>query len=1093
MKRGTQTAALLLWALLLAFGWPAGVHAQGTTTAALSGTVNGPDGNAVAGASVTARNTATGVSRTVGTDPTGRYYIPNLQPGGPYTVTATRIGFSSATRQGVTLVLAQTTRVDLQLAEEAVTLEAVTATGATSPVIAPSRTGASTVIGAQTIESVPTITRNFADVAVLSPYVQVQGGGEAASIGGANNRFNNVQIDGAVSNDVFGLASSGVPGGQAGAKPVPLDAIAQFQVLVAPYDVRQSGFTGGLINAVTKSGTNEFRGTAFGFLRNDALVQNRITAGRDTLRRPNDFLNRQFGFTLGGPIVRDRLHFFVAAELEQRREPTAFGIESDSTVIRVLPSRFEQVADAAEGYGIDIGNAAIYTPETDLGNLLARLDYRINDNHRVVLRHNYSPNSFDNNPARGGANFTYSSATYNITNRTNNTVAQLFSEFGGGVSNEFFVNFQRVRDNRDPVADYALTEVNTRDLFDNGQTISGRLVFGAERSSQANELDQDGFEVTNNLTLRARDHTFTLGATGIYNKFRNLFVQTSMGYWRFPSPDAFDNDSADTYEIALPVSGLNSLDETAARFSVFQLGGYFQDEWQARDNLTLTFGLRADVPYTLDEPRDNPVFQEAFGKSTTDVPSGNPLFSPRFGFNWQLGDEAVTQIRGGVGVFSGRLPFVWLSNAFGNTGRETVLLTCTNTNTVIRVPEYDPFNPPTQCADGSGAANAPATVNIFTDDFTYPQDLKLSLAVDRELPFGFTGTLEGLYTKAVNQIYIEELNLTGPQTVPATATQGLGDREIYGTPIGGNASRDSAFFAQREDTRFRNVLRVDNINRGYSYAVTGELQKAFGRSFDMRAAYTYSRSYDVVSFTSSVASSNFGFAPAGKSIYDRPLTPSAFDRPHKFLVYGAWRGLPQYGGTELSATYVGQSGRTYTYTYDGDVNGDGYSGPGGVSGRNNDIVYVPRNASEVNFSTPEDQRLFLELVEKEECLRESKGQIMERNSCRAPWVNRVDVHVAQGLPGRYLSNLKFEANIFNFANLLNDDWGLQRGPSNNTVTLLDLNGRTGGNSATGAPVFTYDLPGFTENDAGGVARAGRPYTTFFESRYQIQLGLRYEF
>jgi outer membrane receptor for ferrienterochelin and colicin len=1081
MKRSTQTAALLLWALLLACGWAGTAAAQGVTTATVAGTVTGPGGAPVAGASVTARNTATGASRSAVTDASGRYAIGQLPPGGPYTVSATRVGFTAATRSGITLALKQVTRVDLAIAEQAVTLEGITATGQQNPALSPSRTGASTVVSSEEIESIPTITRNFTDVAVLSPHVQVAGNNESASIGGANNRFNNIQIDGAVSNDIFGLASSGVPGGQANAKPVPLDAIAQFQVLVAPFDVRQSGFTGGLINAVTKSGTNQLRGSAFALFRNQDFVQDRIIAGRDTLEEVNEFLNRQFGVSLGGPIVRDRAHFFLAGEFEQRRTPLLYGTSSDPVDIRVLPGRFAQVEAAAEGYGLALGTGGIYAPENTIGNILGRIDYRFSDDHRLVLRHSYSPNNFDDDPFRGGSGFEYSSATYEIKNRTNNSVLQLFSDFGSSLSNELFVNVQRITDRRTPLVSFPLIDVNTRDTI-NGVVTSGRITFGAERSSQANELDQDLIEVTDNLVWRRGAHTLTLGGQGIWQDFRNLFVQTSIGYYRFASPEAFAAGTAERYEIAVPVDG-QSLDDVTARFGVFQAGGWLQDEWQALDNLTVTLGLRVDVPFTLDEPRDNPVYTEVFGGSTTRVPSGNALFSPRLGFNWQFGGAQVTQVRGGVGLFTGRLPYVWLSNAFGNTGRETLLLTCTGANT----PDFTPLDPPTTCRNGATAAEAPQIISTFDEDFKYPQDLKFSLAIDRELPFGFTGTLEGLYTRAVNQLYVEEMALAGAQAVSAGSRQGIGDREIYGLPV---VSPDSGFAAVREDSRIRNVVNMTNTDRGYSYALSAELQRSFGETFDIRGAYTYSRSYDVQSLTSSVATSNFGFAPAGRSIYDRPTTLSAFDRPHKVLLSGTWRGLPQYGGTEVSAVYVGQSGRAYTYTYDGDVNGDGYPGPGGLSGRNNDLIYVPATEDEVVFATEDDKRLFFELVEKEECLRESRGQILERNSCRAPWVNRMDVHAAQGLPGRF-SNLKLEVNVFNFLNLLNREWGLQRGPSNNTVTLLDLAGRVGDQNT---PMrFTYDLTNFTQNEASGIRRAGQPYTTFFESRYQVQLGLRVEF
>lgn len=1081
MKPCAKATALLVWALLLGLA-PQAARAQGVTTSAIRGSVATPAGEPLANVQIVVRNTATGLVRTGLTTADGRFFVPNLPPGGPYTVAASRTGYQTAERVGVRLVLNQTFEANLQLAEQTVALEGLVVQAQNNPVISPSRTGAATVIGTEQIEDIPAIDRNFTDLAVVSPHVYVTG--ESPSIGGSNNRFNNIQIDGAVNNDVFGLASSGVPGGQANAKPISIDAIQQFQVLIAPFDVRQTGFTGGLINAVTKSGTNSFRGSLYGYFRDEALTRNgELNTGAETLGPIQDFQRWQGGLSLGGPILRDKLFFFVNGEVERREIPTTFGIESDPADIRVLPRRVEEVVAGARQKGLEPGVSSIYNLNNPSTNLFGRLDYNINANNRMVLRHNFVSADDDDSPSRGGSTFELSSATYLFTSRTNSTVLQLFSQINERLSNEFSGNVQIVRDRRGVPGPfrYATTRVFTRDTI-GGRLTSGAVRIGADFFSHANELDQDIVEVTDNLTFDLGIHRITAGVTGQYMHFRNLFFPGSLGSYDFNNTADFLAGRPSSYTISLPFPGRNT-DDVAARFGVFQPGLYLQDEWSPNDALTVTLGVRADVPFMLDEPADNPEFQQQFNRSTTTVPNGNVLFSPRLGFNWQGGDLDRTQLRGGVGIFTGRPPFVWLSNAFSNTGRESVLLSCRGS----KVPAYDPRNPPTVCSDGQGAlAQGGAIVNVFDENFRFPQDLKFDLAVDRELPFGITATVEGIYSKALEQVFVRELNLAGPQNVAASATRGIGNRIIYGTP---QADRDFGFNPVRVSNQFRNVVELTNNSEGYAYSLTGELTKTFFERFDLRGSYTYAQVKSALDLTSSIATSNLGFNPIGENLYERPVTSSVFERPHKVVLQGTTEFLPRFGGTRLAVLYVGQSGRPYSYTYDGDINGDGYQGPG-LFGRNNDLLYVPTNLDEIAFQSPDDRILFEQLIEAEECLQNARGRILERNSCRGPWSNRLDLSVSQGLPfgRRGAFRPKLELNVFNFLNLLNDEWGLQEGPFNSTVTALDLNGRVNRNDPTSPMIFTYD--GAVDRDTG---RARRPLATFFDSRYQIQLGLRVAF
>ena len=1080
-----RTWSLLLGAFLLAsLGWGGGLTAQGTTTAALSGVVRA-EGAPVVAAEVVVRNANTGATNRTLTNEDGRYFVPYLNPGSGYTVEVSALGYRTAREENITLSLGSVFELSFALIPQAVAAGEIRVTTSRGDVFSPSRMGAQTTLREGAIERQPTIDRHINDLAALSPYVSLTG--DAPSIGGQNNRMNNIQIDGAVNNDVFGLADSGVPGGQADAKPISIDAIEQFEVLVAPFDVRQAGFSGGLINAVTKSGTNRWTGSLYGFFRNESFLNSELPfsvpgAGGVTLQdtlRTEDFLDQTIGFSLGGPIVQDRVHFFTAGELQQRQFPLEFGLDSDMAAIRQHPDSIQRFIDILENtYGLEAGDPGAYALENPSANFFGRVDWRLSDAHRATLRHNFVRASDDDSPSRRGFNFELSSATYEFESTTNSTVLQLHSTLGEETFNELLFNFQTIRDRRAPIGAYQ--KLNVFNISDIGATdpATGNLVAGAEFFSQANELDQDVVQLTDNFTRLFGDHRATIGAQYEFYKFRNLFAPGTLGEWDFGSLAELEAGDADEYFINTIFPGV---DDVASRFSVHNISAYAQDEWTVTPQLTLTAGVRMDVPLLPDEPRANPDFTGSFDRRTDVVPSGNMLFSPRIGFNYQIPGAQVTQFRGGVGLFTGRPAFVWLSNQYGNTGRELLGLTCTGAN----VPAFTPDDPPVTCADGTGAeAAGVAIVNVFDEDFKFPQELKASLAVDRQLPWGVRASVEGLFTKAVNQIALRELNIVPVANAPAEA--GIGDRPIYGTPV------DRSFDAMRPnrvDTDFGPVVELTNASENYSYVLSFELERRFFEDIDLRGSYSFMRAFDTQSLTSSIATSNFGFNAIGGDPNNPELAPSNFDRPHKVLLSASGEFFEDFGGTRLTVFYVGQSGKPYSYMYDGDVNGDGYETFGVVNNRNNDLVYIPENSNEVTFRSADDERLFNELVELEPCLQEQSGQIMERNSCRAPWFNRLNMKLEQGLPlPTQRGRVKLTMDIFNVLNLLNQDWGLEQAPAFNTIDLLQLRGR---DNVTGNMQFDYD--GFSLTDENDVEHAILPYTTFFSSRWNIQAGVRLSF
>jgi len=1037
-------------------------------------------GQPVSAAQIVVVNSGTGLQSGGLSGSDGRYYVAHLEPGGPYTIEVQSVGFATQRREDVRLSLGQVFRADFTLSVQAVQLEGFTISA--DPVFSAERTGQQTIVTDEQIAELPTFSRNFTELASLSPLVSTIGGNVGASVGGANNRFNNIQIDGAVNNDAFGLADSGVPGGQANGKPISQDAIAEFQVLVAPFDVRQSGFTGGLINAVTKSGRNEFFGSFYGELRNESVVRKDLVVGRDTLTF-NDFSNSAFGGTLGGPIVRDKAHFFFSGEFERRNIPNRLGVESGASLLDLDPASINAVRDIAENqYGLDFGDISAYINENPALNLFGRLDFQLSRAHRLSVKHTFASADDDISPSRGRGEFEPESATYDFQNRTHTSVVQLFSSFGRW-SNEVLATVQFVRDERAPAPEHRYSTVRV-DLPNDPVNDGGQIQFGAEQFSHANSLDQDILQFTNNLTGDFGAHRLTFGINAERWSFNNLFLDTSLGLYEFDSVEDFQNGEPSRYQLRVPLGG--TIEDAAGVFAYNKFGVYAQDEFSVNDQLTLTYGLRVDVPITSDEPRANSNFPSAFGFPTTEIPSGNPLIQPRVGFNYRMDTDYETQIRGGAGVFAGRPAFVWVGNAFGNTGTESAFLQCDAGDE--GVPAFNPTSPPSACLDGTTAGTSAASIAVVDPEFKFPQELKFDLAIDRDFGNGWRGTVEGIYTKSIDQIAVEELNGSVPSG-ESSAGLGIGDRTIYGTP---QATSDDPWSTTLVDgTNFREVVRMTNTSEGYSYALIGELEKAFESGYALSGSYRFGRSYDVQSLLSSRAISNYGFNVIGESadLASRPVTPSAFDVPHRIVARASARLLEQYGGTNVSLIYRGQSGRTYNYVYDGDVNGDGFAG-GFSSSRTNDLVYVPNSSSELAFRSADDERLFNELVEMDSCLSDARGTILERNACRAPWQDQLDLRLTQGInapDGR----VELVLDVFNVLNLLNEGWGIQEGPAFETVQLLRTRGREN-DDPNGRVLFTYDAS--RDTDANGNQTAQLPYDVFSgSSRWQMKLGIRYVF
>ncbi len=1025
------------------------VWAQGATTAALIGTVAEQGGTPLPGATVIAVHTPTGAQYVASTNAEGFYNIQNMRVGGPYTVTSTYIGYQQQRVEGINLPLGQTTRVDIQLADNNLQLSEVQIIGERNDVFNQDRTGAATNVSRAQLENLPTLSRSLQDFTRLTP--QASGN----SIAGTNNRFNNITIDGAVNNDVFGLSGSGTPGGQAGTQPISLDAIQEIQVVVAPYDVKLGNFTGGGINAITRSGSNDFTGSVYGFGRNENTIGRSVEGDRE---RADEFQNYQYGVRLGGPIVRDKLFFFVNYDANRISEPVRFAPGSPESQIPL--SEAQQLADFVQNtYGYNVGSIGAYDRATQSDKFFARLDWNISDIHQLTLRHNLV-DAFDDNFSRSRNYLRFGNNAYRFNSSTNTSVLELNSRFSNNISNNLIIGYNRIRESRDTYGEL-FPQVTIRDPL-------GTFEFGAQRSSTANELDQDIFEFTDNFTYLLGRHNFTFGTHNEFFKFRNLFINNYNGRWDFNTLDDFYGIGNDGEPNPSRVQATYSLTENplpAAEFNAMQLGFYAQDEYTASERLRLTLGLRVDIPIFPDQPPRNVQFENDFadiapGLRTDRTPGGNLLWAPRFGFNYTPTDDRDFQIRGGTGIFTGRVPFVWLSNQFTNTG--TIFGTVFQNNPDEFITDIDEQR-------NAGAISNTVEVNVVTEDFNLPQVWRSNLAFDYTLPGEITATLEGIYSKTLNDVVYRNLNLEDPiGTLP-----GPDNRNVY----------PASTAERRKVDNYTNVILLDNTDRGYRYNLTAQLRKDFTNGLQTSVAYTYGKSTDVNSGTSSTALSNWEFNQIVNDPNNPELSYSRFDIRHRIIgTSGYTFRYADNFATGISLFYQGQSGLPFTYLYAQDLNNDGNFA--------NDLIYVPGGRDEINlvsftaggttYTSDEQWEALDAFIASDDYLSDRRGQYAERNAARMPWTHQFDIRLFQDFyinTGEKRHTLQITFDIFNVGNLLNRDWGRQYFVNNSANEII----RYAGRSDTGEPTFNFN----PNNAAYNVSQ--------FDSRWQGQLGIRYLF
>jgi hypothetical protein len=1046
--------------------------AQGVTTAAVSGIVTAQDGRPLATASVIAIHQPSGTQYRAVARAGGAYNLPNLRVGGPYRVTAQLIGYHPQSRDTVFLSLGEDLRLDFRLTPAAVQLQALEVREAAGDsLLNPARTGAATFVGPEQVEALPSIKRSTRDLTRLDPRSDGN-----FSFAGRNWLYNNVSLDGSYFNNPFGLDDP-APGGQTNAEPVPYDAVEQVQVALAPFDVRQGGFTGANINTVTRSGTNRFRASGYTFLRNEDLQGNKVD-GQAVIANP-DLSFLQSGISFSGPIVRDKLFFFINGEIERTDDPgtnfvasrngsSGFGIARvDAAVMDSIRQRL------IDQYDYDPGPYEGYIHETNNDKLIAKLDWNLGTAHTLSFRYNYLNakrdlpphpfvlSAFNSGRGPNASSLPFYKAGYAINNDLNSFALELNSR-SAGFANRFFASYNRFRDFREPFSE----DFPTVEIAEAGVTYT---TAGHEPFSIHNILDQDVWQFTDNFSLFKGNHVFTLGANFEWFSFFNSFNIFRHGVFfldgaipvgsTFSTLDDFfaatDPANPDQKDFQGMIGGGPFKGENV---DVGQLGVYLQDDFLVTPRFNLTAGLRVDFPMYFTNPVANPfstaltAVDENGNPETVDqasLPGATPLFAPRIGFNWNAAGERSTQVRGGTGIFTGRVPFVWVGNVISNPGAN---------------PNLYPAGAEIPTSDDAILQQS-FDLNAMDPNFKWPQVWTTDLAIDQHLPGGILGTLEVIYANDINAVFMRNADL-GP------AIRYLADGRPYYGGFGANELNPDGGAG---------IYVIDNTGEGHSLNLTVQLRKAFG-GLTTTLGYSHTEARNALKSTE-IASVLWQNQPIQGNPNRPELSFSEFGQRHRIVASAThlfnWSArFRTHLGLFLEVAegnrFAGAGGNRYSFIYAGDVNGDGQAG--------NDLINIPAAQGEILFDpapdgrTPEQQWSQLNaFIEQDGYLSTHRGQIAERFGAVNPWYHNLDLRVLQDLViSRHAFQLSID--VLNLTNLINSAWGVRKvanPAATSPLTLVRFD-------ANGEPVFNFTGPSETFiNDPGLL------------SRWRAQIGLRY--
>ncbi len=1058
------------------------VFGQGATTSEINGRVLSKNGESLPGASVYVVHTPTGTSTGTTTDGQGFFRLPNLTVGGPYEVTISFIGYKSYTRNDVFLSLGQAFKINPKLEDESQKIgEVVVSAKIVSDYTTfdGNRTGAETVVGRKDLEELPSVSGSLNDFLRLTPQAGTNGGG--LTLAGMNNRYNSLMIDGTVNNDVFGLSGNGMNGGQTGVSPISIETIEQLQVVLAPYDVRQGGFAGGGINAVTKRGTNKFHGSVYHKFRNENLAGKTPTFhfdGKRTLLP--EFSSKTTGFTLGGPIVKNKLFFFVNGEKRKDSTPKPFQFskyEGDSDEATI-----QQIQNKLADYGYDAGGYLSNINKLEGDKFLIKLNWNISKQHRLMIRHQYTKGDKRSPSNSNPQSINFANSGVGFVSTTNATALELKSRFGQKYSNSLKIGYTSVHDDRDQLGQ-PFPNISIEDGV-------GNITAGSEIYSSGNELKQKILTITDNFQIYKGAHTITLGTHNEFYDIYNLFMRRAYGTYSYKSVDDFLNNKPSEYRL-----GYSLVDDirgdgsaAAADFTFYQLGFYAQDEWQINENFKLTGGLRVDIPVFNDEPlaikdfntTTVPELEKHYdlkGARAGKMPSTQILWSPRIGFNWDVNGAGKTQLRGGLGIFTSRVPFVWPAGSYTNNGMVIgdYRLNTKYGDQINFVPEWNKQPKPQ-----NGSAPKGSQIDLYAKDFKFPQVFRANIGLDQKLPYGIVGTFEFMYTKVLNNVLYKDVNMK-PAWGNATGTPD--NRPLYKT------------YKNGIDPRYGQIMLGDNTNKGYTFNITAQLRKNFDFGLSTSVAYNYGQAKSIFDGTSSQNSSQWNYLvsnPVPRN--EARMGYSWFDQGHRIvgtLVYS--KKYFNHLKTTIGLFYNGNSGKRFSYIYNdykGDFTREAYKGP--------QLIYVPRNSDEIvlgnrdgafDKNSPEFQAMWKELdayISQDDYLSKRRGKYTERNGSRLPWENIFDLKITQDLYTNIKGNkqtLQLGIDIFNVGNLLNKDWGQMYYAKNGNISLIKFEGMK---SDKTTPIFSFRKP---QNDEPWYIKDGN----LNSSRWSAQVTLRYIF
>ena len=1017
------------------------------TTSSLSGRAIDANGEPVVGVAVIATHTPSGTVYGVTTNEAGRYTINGMRSGGPYTVQFSCLGYQTVNYTDVNLQLAETSSLNATLAEDSEMLSEAMVIGAAASKFSAEKMGSATNISGEQIKSIPTVSRSITDVTRLSPY-----GGNGMSFAGQDGRTANFTVDGANFNNNFGL-SDNLPGG---GSPISIDAIEEMQVVISPYDVRQTNFIGGGVNAITKAGTNTFKGSAYIYHRNENMRGN-MAAGQEVSGAREKDRNTTYGFTLGGPIIKNKLFFFVNAEystiptvVNRWRGSVDGEANPDAYISRTKIEDLKKVSDfVKEKYGYDTGSWTDFPATESNTKFLARIDWNINDANKLAVRYNYTLNqawnstngsSMDGGPRASYSRFSqygmaYANSLYSMDNLVSTISVDLNSRISDNISNQFLATYSKLDDMRGTNSE-DMPFIDIRN--DDGSSVLPYISLGYELFTWNNGVHNTNINIKDDLTYYAGNHKITTGVNYEYQMADNSYMRNGTGYYRYKSLDDFLTGAAP--EVVCLTYGYDGEQNPAARVRFHKAGVYGQDEWNINDKFKMTYGLRIDGLFfdNQDLMRNQAIYDleyvvdgEKRHIDTGKWPTSAITFSPRLGFSWDVFGDNSLKFRGGTGLFSGRLPLVFFTNMPTNsgmvqyqaklngTGKNGGTLTDMNQFAGGILKRNELLNKligmgyPNQISPKDGTL--PAEISAVDPKFKMPQVWKTSFAVDYNFPtsFPFSISAEGIFNKTINGVILRDWSVKS--TDGFARLNGADNRPLY-------QDFQQQYMKDGKATNMPAAYVLENTNQGYGYSATLTMNMRPVEGLSLMAAYTHTASKEITGMPGSNASSVLNYMGTVYGPNDPGLHNSQYVTPDRFV---ASVSHSDKSGNHFSFIYEAwRGGSNYSYMTANDMNGDGY---------NYDLIYIPTKCDiefgDFRFVSEDDAQRFMDYVANDKYLSKHQGQYAEAYSVYSPWTHRVDFsykHDFKVKTGKSTNTLQLNFDIKNLLNLFNSNWGVSK-------------------------------------------------------------------